>query len=60
MAGAEIVQNDGLAPGLGQQFTSVASDVTGAAGYQNRTWQDVLTMPQFQIVTITTVDTIFR
>jgi len=24
----------------------VASDVAGAAGYQNRTWQDVFTMPQ--------------
>ena len=37
MAGAEIVQNDRLAPGFREQFTSVATDVTGAAGYQDRT-----------------------
>ena len=60
MPGAEIVQNDRLAPGLCEQFTSVASDVTGAAGYQNRTWQGVLTMPQFQLMTITTADKFVR
>jgi len=36
---AEVVENDGLAPGLGQQFTSVTSDITGAAGNQDRTRQ---------------------
>ena len=43
MAGAEIVQNDGLTPGFSEQLTCVASDIAGAAGYQNGICQFTLT-----------------
>ena len=46
MTGTEVVEYDRFPPGLGEQFTSMASDITSSASDQNRTWQDVLTMPQ--------------
>src|SRR5438034_9713453 len=49
MPGAEIVQNDRLAPGSGQQFTSMTSDVTGAAGYQYGTCQGTSTYRLFYV-----------
>ena len=42
MSGAEIVENDRLTPGFGEQFTSVAADITGATGDQDGTCHCIL------------------
>src|SRR5512142_833513 len=40
MPRAEIVENNGFASGTREQFTSMTTDVSGAAGDQNGTRQD--------------------